>query len=256
MTPDQADACKGCLQLPWALAGTSIPYNVPGAPRHLKLTGTLLADIFLGRVAAWNDAAIEKLNPGTALHALRITPIFRSDPSGTTYDFTDYLAKVSSEWKTKVGTGTSVRFRAGTGAKGSSGVAGSLSRAKGGITYVDAAYSIANGFDYAALANRAGSFELPDRRAVAAAAAAVTSIPKDNVVSLVDPPASAAGAYPLSTFTYAVVPERTGKAAALRPFLRCAIVPGQRFAAALQFAELPPAILEANRTTIARIKEP
>jgi phosphate transport system substrate-binding protein len=255
MTPDQADACKGCLQLPWALAGTSIAYNVPGAPNHLKLTGQLLADIFLGKVTSWNDAAISKLNPGTVLPALRITPIYRRDSSGTTYNLTDYLSTVSADWKTKVGTGPSVRFPAGAGANGSSGVAAALSRAKGGITYIDAAYSIANGFEYAALENRAGSFELPGRRAVSAAAAAATAVPEDNAVSLVDPPASAVGAYPLSTFTYALVPERSGKAAALKPFLRYAIGPGQRFAAGLQFAELPPAILAADRKTIARIKQ-
>jgi phosphate transport system substrate-binding protein len=255
MTRDQADACKGCLQLPWALAGTSIPYNVPGAPKHLKLTASLLADIFLGKVRWWNDTEIAKLNPAAALPPLRITPIFRRDSSGTTYNLTDYLARVSAEWKRQVGTGPSVRFPAGTGANGSSGVAAALASAKGGITYIDAAYSIENGFAYAALGNRAGSFELPDRKAVAAAAAAVTSVPKDNAVSLVDPPASAADAYPLSTFTYAVVPERPGKAAVLKSFLDYAIGPGQRFAPALQFAELPPVILEADRRTIDRIKQ-
>lgn len=254
LTPYQADTCKGCLQLPWALAGTSIAYNVSGAPKHLRLTANLLADIFLGKVKSWNDERIAKVNPNAALPALHITPIYRRDSSGTTYNLTDYLAKVSAEWKAKVGTGPAVRFPVGTGASGSSGVAAALASAKGGITYIDAAYSIENGFDYAALENRAGSFELPDRKAVAAAAAAVTSVPEDDAVSLVDPPASAAHAYPLSTFTYALVPERSGKAAALRPFLRYAIGPGQRFAAALQFAELPPVILAAGRRTIARIR--
>jgi phosphate transport system substrate-binding protein len=253
LTPDQQHACKGCVQLAWALAGTSIPYNVPGVPPHLKLTGTVLADIYLGRVKNWNNSAIARLNPGTNLPNVAITPIYRTDSSGTTYNFTDYLAHVSPAWKSKVGTGTAVNFPAGTGGKGSSGVSAALSRAKGGIAYVDAAYSIQNNFAYAALQNRAGKFMLPDRGAVAAAAATVTSVPADNAVSIVDPPASAPAAYPLATFTYAIVPQRSRKAELLKPFLTYAIGPGQRFGAALQFAQLPQRIVAADHTTIAKI---
>jgi phosphate transport system substrate-binding protein len=253
LSPDQQKTCKGCLQIPWALAGTSIPYNVPGAPRHLKLSGRVLADIFLGKVTSWNDPAIAGLNPGAKLPNTKITPIYRTDSSGTTYNLTDYLAKVSLEWNNKVGMGTSVAFPAGAGAKGSSGVAAALSRAKGGITYIDAAYSIENGFAYAALQNRAGKFVLPDRTAVAAAAATFTSIPPDNAISIVDPPASAPAAYPLATLTYAIVPQKSGKADLLKPFLLYAIGPGQRFAAELEFAQLPPKVLAADRATIARI---
>jgi phosphate transport system substrate-binding protein len=254
LTPDQFDQCNGCVQIPWALAGTSIPYNVPGAPKHLKLSGELLADIYLGKVTSWNDSAIAKLNPGVTLPALKITPIYRTDSSGTTFNVTEFLAKVSPEWKSKVGVGTSVDFPAGTGAKGSSGVAAALSRAKGGITYVDAAYSIENDFSYAALRNRAGSFELPDRAGVSAAAEALTSIPADNAISIVDPPASAANAYPLSTFTYAIVPVSTSKAVALRQFLEYAIGDGQQFAAELEFAMLPAKVIAADKRTIARLK--
>jgi phosphate transport system substrate-binding protein len=253
LTPDQQRACKSCLQIPWALAATSIPYNVPGAPPHLKLSGSILADIFLGKVKSWNNEAIARLNPGAKLPALAITPIFRTDSSGTTFNFTDYLSHVSAAWKNKVGSGTSVSFPAGTGGKGSEGVSADLSRAKGGIAYIDAAYSIQNKFAYAALQNRAGKFTLPDRAAVAAAAATVTTVPADNAVSIVDPPASAPSAYPIATFTYAIVPQRTSKAALLKPFLTYAIGRGQRFAAALQFAQLPQAILSADRTTIAKI---
>jgi phosphate transport system substrate-binding protein len=252
LSPDQQKSCKGCLQIPWAVAGTSIPYNVPGAPQHLKLSGTVLADIFLGKVTSWNDPAIARLNPGAKLPSTKVTPIYRTDSSGTTYNLTDYLARVSPEWKSKVGTGTSVNFPAGTGGKGSSGVAAALSRAKGGITYIDAAYSIQNGFSYAALQNRAGKFVLPDRAAVAAAAATVTTVPPDNAVSIVDPPASAA-AYPLSTFTYAIVPQKSGKADLLKPFLLYAIGPGQHFGAELEFAQLPAKILAADKVTIGRI---
>ena len=253
LSPDQQRACKGCVQIPWALAGTSIPYNVPGAPQHLRLSGAVLADIFLGKVKSWDDPAIAQLNPGVKLPQLDVTPIYRTDSSGTTYNFTDYLSQVSPEWKSKVGTGTSVNFSAGTGGKGSSGVAAALSRAKGGITYIDAAYSIENGFAFAAQQNKAGKFVLPDRQAVAAAAATITTIPADNAVSIVDPPASAPTAYPLATFTYAIVPEKSAKADLLKPFLLYAIGPGQQFSAGLEFARLPAAILAADRKTIARI---
>lgn len=253
MTSDQFDACKGCFQIPWALGGTSIPYNVPGAPKHLKLTGEVLADVYLGKLTNWNDPAIAKLNPGVKLPALRITPIYRSDSSGTTYNFTDYLARLSAGWKSKVGTGTSVSFPTGVGGKGSSGVTAALSRTEGGITYVDAAYSIQNDFAYAALRNRAGNFVLPDTAAVAAAAAAVQAIPSDNAISIVDPPASAADAYPLSTFTYAIAPEKSPKADLLRPFFTYAVSSGQEFAPRLEFAKLPQKIVDVDKRTIDRI---
>jgi phosphate transport system substrate-binding protein len=255
MTSDQFAACEGCLQIPWALGGTSIPYNLPAAPKHLKLTGEVLADIYLGKLTSWNDPAIARLNPGVKLPALRITPIYRSDSSGTTYNFTDYLARVSAGWKSKVGTGTSVSFPIGVGGKGSSGVTATLTRTEGGITYVDAAYSIQNGFAYAALRNRAGNFVLPDTSAVAAAAAAVQTIPADNAISIVDPPASAADAYPLSTFTYAIAPEKSPKADLLRPFFTYAVTDGQQFAPALEFAKLPQTIVDVDKRTINRIKK-
>jgi phosphate transport system substrate-binding protein len=128
-----------------------------------------------------------------------------------------------------------------------------LSTAQGAIGYIDAAYSIQNGFSYAALRNAAGKWVLPDRAAVAAAAATVTQVPPDNAVSIVDPPASAPAAYPLSTFTYAIVPQKSAKADLLMPFLLYAIGPGQQFAADLEFAELPAKILAADKATIARI---
>jgi phosphate transport system substrate-binding protein len=255
LSPDQQKACKGCVQIPWALAGTSIPYNVPGAPEHLKLTGDVLANIYLGKIKLWNDAAVARLNPGAKLPPLRITPIYRSDSSGTTYNFTDYLSRISSEWKSKVGVGTGANFPTGAGAKGSSGVSAALSQAKGGIAYVDTAYSIRNGFAYASLQNKAGAFVLPTTSAVAAAAEAVQAIPADNSISIVDPPASAAQAYPLSTFTYAIVPEKTGKADLLKPFLTYAITDGQSFGPALEFAKLPQKIVATDRKTIGRIRK-
>jgi phosphate transport system substrate-binding protein len=254
LTSDQHAACKGCLQIPWALAGTSIPYNLAGAPKHLRLSGPVIAEMFLGKIKTWDDPAIAKLNPGVKLPSVAVTPIYRTDSSGTTFNFTDFLSHVSPEWKSRVGTGTSVNFPVGAGGKGSSGVAAALSSAHGAIGYIDAAYSIENGFSYAAVQNRAGNYVLPQRPAVAAAAATLTSVPPDNAVSIVDPPASAAAAYPISTFTYAVVPQKTPKADLLEPFLTYAIGPGQRFAADLEFATLPPKILAADRATIAKLR--
>jgi phosphate transport system substrate-binding protein len=255
LTSDQQAACKGCVQIPWALAGTSIPYNLPGAPKHLKLTGPVVADMFLGKIKSWDDPAIAKLNPGVKLPSLAVTPIYRSDSSGTTYNFTDFLSRVSPAWKSRVGTGTSVNFPTGTGGKGSSGMSAALSGARGAIGYVDAAYAISNGFSYAAVQNRAGRYVLPTRPAVAAAAATLATVPADNAVSIVDPPASAAAAYPLSTFTYAIVPQKSSKANLLKPFLTYAIGPGQKFAPELQFATLPPKILAAGKTTIAKLQQ-
>jgi phosphate transport system substrate-binding protein len=255
LTAYQQTLCKGCLQIPWALAGTSIPYNLPGAPKHLKLTGAVIAAMFLGKIDSWNDPAIAKLNPGVELPSLPVTPIYRRDASGTTYTFTDFLSHVSPTWKSRVGTGTSVDFPVGTGGKGSSGVAAELSRARGAIGYVDAAYSIQTGLPYVAVQNRAGKYVVPDRTAVAAAAATLTKVPPDNAVSIVDPPASAPAAYPISTFTYAIVPQRSPKASLLRPFLTYAIGPGQRFAAGLQFATLPPRIIAADKVAIAQLRK-
>src|ERR1700712_3140133 len=144
LTADQATACKGCVQIPWALSATSIAYNVPGAPVHGNLDGTTIAKIFLGQITNWNDAAIKALNKGASLPDLKITPIYRSDGSGTTYNFTDYLSSVSGDWKSKVGNSTSVQFPAGQGARGSSGVTGVVARTDGSITYVDVAYALKN----------------------------------------------------------------------------------------------------------------
>src|SRR4051812_39727927 len=113
LTPEQLDACKGCVQVPWALSATSVAYNVPGAPVHMHLSGKVLSDIFLGKITNWNDAAIKALNRGWSAPDLKITPVYRSDGSGTTYNFTDYLSTVSSDFKAKVGNATQVSFPTG-----------------------------------------------------------------------------------------------------------------------------------------------
>jgi len=251
LTTDQASACKGCVQIPWALSATSIAYNVPGAPVHMKLNGKVLAAIFLGKITNWNDPAIKALNAGANLPDLKITPVYRSDGSGTTYNFTDFLSAVSPEWKSKVGNSTSVQFPAGIGAKGSSGVAGVVARTDGAVTYVDVAYALKNHIRFAAVRNAAGKFLYPSLRRITAAAEAFKKVPGNNELHIVNPPASAATAYPISTYTYVIVPQQTPHANELRKLIFWALTQGQtaQYTAKLLFAPLPkPVLVAAERT--------
>src|SRR5262249_13621146 len=160
-----------------------------------------------------------KLNPGANLPDLKITPIFRSDGSGTTFNFTDFLSAVSPTWKTKVGNSTSVNFPTGIGARGSAGVAGLVSRTHGGITYVDLDYALKTLIKAAAVKTAAGNFLFPSLRRIAAAAAAFPKVPASNEMHIVNPPKSAPLAYPISTYTYVIVPQSTGHAAELRKMI-------------------------------------
>jgi phosphate transport system substrate-binding protein len=253
LSPDQAKTCSGCLQVPWALAATLVSYHVDGAPAQLRLSGPVLADIYLGKITNWNDPRIAKLNPGAKLPATKITPVYRSDSSGDTYAFADFLAKLSPTWKAQKGVSTQVNFSTGVGGRGNDGVAAAIERANGAIGYLGISYVSGNKLDYALIRNAAGQFPVPGPASISAAATAVKAIPPDNAISLTNPPASAPEAYPISTFTYALVPESSDKAKTLRDFLTYAIGPGQKFGAKLQFAPLPARVVEAGRTTIAKI---
>jgi phosphate transport system substrate-binding protein len=253
LTPDQSSACKGCVQIPWALGATAIDYNVSGAPNHLKLTGPVLADIYLGKITTWNDPAIGKLNPGVSLPGTHITPIYRSDGSGTSFVLTEYLSSVSPEWKSKVGISTQPTFPTGTGAEHSSGVVAALQSTDGGITYAETSYTEANSLDNAMIANAAGNFELPANDAVLAAAAAGTERP-DGTVKLVDPPSSAANAYPLASYTYVIVPEKSPKAKTLKAFIQYAIgKTAQGFGPDLGYPELPVNVVSHDQQLVAKI---
>jgi len=253
LSSDQAAACKGCVQIPWALSATSVAYNVPGAPTHLRLSGKVLAGIFLGKITAWNDPAIKKLNKGGSLPSLKITPVYRSDASGTTFNFTEYLQAVSPEWKSKVGNSTQVNFPAGVGAKGSSGVAGLVTRTDGAITYVDVAYALANHIRFAAIQNRAGKYVYPGIKQIRAAAATVTKVPANNQISIVDPPKSQADAYPICTFTYVILPTKTDKAAELRKFVFWTLTQGQAYGPKLLFVPIPKPVLVAAEKTLKQV---
>jgi phosphate transport system substrate-binding protein len=253
LTSDQAKGCKGCEQIPWALSATSIPYHVSGVDYGLKLTGPILANIYLGHITKWNDKKIKKLNPGVKLPSLKITPVYRSDASGTSYNFTDYLSSVSKEFKNKVGAGTQPNFSTGIGGRGSSGLAGAVSRTDGAIGYVDVAYSLKNGFKVAKIQNKAGKFQLPGMRGIAAAAATIKTVPKSGRLSIVDPPRAQPRAYPICTFTYAIVPLKSNKASTLKQFLSWAISDGQRYGAKLLFYPLPKVVQKADRALVRRI---
>jgi phosphate transport system substrate-binding protein len=240
------------VQIPWALSATSVAYNVPGAPAHLNLDGKSLAKIFLGQITNWNDPAIKALNKGANLPDLKITPIYRSDGSGTTYNFADYLASVSSDWKSKVGVATAVTFPAGIGARGSSGVTGLVSRTEGGITYVDVAFALKNHIKFAAIRNNAGKFLFPSLRRIQAAAAAFPKVPANNEMHIVSPPKSAPLAYPISTYTYVILPQQTSHAAELRKMVFWALTQGQKpqYTAKLLFVPLPTKVLAASEKTL------
>ncbi len=252
LTPDQLKAAKGVIQLPWSLGAVVPAYNLKGVPDHIKLTGPVLAAIYLGTIKTWNDPAITKLNPGIRLPATKITPVYRTDGSGDTYAFTDYLSKVSPAWKSKVGVGTQVRFPAGVGADGSSGVAGAVTSTNGAIGYLTIAYVTSSHLHYALLRNAAGRYPEATVEAINAAAATARSVPPGGV-SITDPPASAPKAWPDATFTYVILPKKTPKAAALKRFVNYALGPGQSFANDLGYGTLPPRVVADDKRALQQV---
>jgi phosphate transport system substrate-binding protein len=249
LTPEQAGACNNCVQIPWALSATGVGFKIPGI-KKLNLTGKILTNIYLGTITKWNDPKIKAINPGVKLPGLTITPVFRSDGSGDTYAFTNYLSKISPAWKKEVGYSTSVQFPRGVGAKGNSGVTSTVTSTNGAIGYISASYLIAAGIGAAAIQNNAGKFELPNLSNIAAAASYVTHLSKSNTVSIVNPPKKATTAYPISTFTYAIVPHGAPQLGFLKQFLNYAVTIGQKYGAALDFAPLPSVVSTAAKKAI------
>lgn len=251
LTSDQKAGCSGCVMIPWALAATTVSYNVPGASKPLRLTGQVITDMYLGTIKSWNDPRIAHLNPGVSLPSTAVHPVYRSDASGDTFAFTDYLSSVSPAWKSKVGgANTSVSWPAGVGAKGNSGVAAQIASLPGAIGYVAIGQAVASKLHYADVQNRAGSYVKPSTSSIAAAAR-TASFRSDNSVSIVNPPASAKTAYPISTFTYAIVSKSSAKLPALKKLLTYAVTSGQRYATQLQFAPLPPNVVAKDKSVIA-----
>jgi phosphate transport system substrate-binding protein len=260
LTPDQFTACGGCVQIPWALAGTAVDYNIPNlsVPKNtnLRLTGDVVAKIYMGTISNWNDPAIKALNPKATIPDLKITPVYRTGNSGTTYNFTDYLSSVSATWKSQLGTGQSVSWPTGVGANGNAGVAGSVSNTPGSVGYTDTAFAIVNHLRFASIQNAAGNFINPSIRNVAAAGNAVTSVPANNELHIVNPPKSLATAYPIATYTYIILPTKTSKATELRKMVFWALTVGQssKYTARLWFAPIPKAVLVASEKTLKQVQ--
>jgi phosphate transport system substrate-binding protein len=243
LTSAQAAACNNCVQIPWALSATGVGFNIPGV-KSLKLTGSQLAGIYLGQITNWQQ--ISKSLPN-----LKITPIFRSDGSGDTYAFTNYLSKVNSTWASKVSYATSVQFPTGVGGKGNSGVASLLSSTSGGIAYVAVPYLIAQHLNAAAVENSAGKYEYPNLDNIENAASSVKKVPASNQLSIVDPSKKQKIAYPISTFTYVIVPKTGNKQLTfVKAFINYAIGAGQQFGARLDFAPLPKVVLKADKASV------
>lgn len=240
LSPDQFTACNGCVELPWALSATSIMYNLPGLNCILRVTGPIIADIYLGKITTWDSGAIKAVNPKCSLPGTKITPVYRSDNSGTTYNFTDYLSVVSAEWKSKLGVGTNAQWPAGVGAKGSSGVSGVLSKTEGAIGYADVAYALKNKIRFASVLNASGKYATPGLRGILAAASTLPKkITSNGALSIVNPPKGNPLAYPISTFTYVIVPIKASKAAELRKMIYWTVTQGQKFGPPLLFQPLP-----------------
>ncbi|MGZ8851432.1 MAG: phosphate ABC transporter substrate-binding protein PstS [Thermoanaerobaculia bacterium] len=258
MTNDQILAAPSrILHFPTVLGGDVPVYNLPGDP-DLRFTGPLLADIFLGKITKWNDPAIARLNPGAALPNMDITVAHRSDGSGTTYIWVDYLSKVSPEWKRKVGVATSVNWPVGIGGKGNEGVAGLVKQTPGAIGYVELIYALQNRISYGSVQNMAGEFMKATAATVtnAAAAAAGKAMPSDFRVSITNAPGR--DAYPIASFTWLLFyenPKDKTRARAMVDFMRWALTEGQKYAADLGYAPLPAEVVALEMEALKKIRQ-
>ncbi len=266
LTSSQITAC-GCVEIAWALSATGPAYNLPGVS-HLNLSGPVLAAIYMGQITTWNDPQIQKLNKGVSLPSTKIVPVYRSDGSGDTFAFTQFLTHSSSAWAKSVGFSTAVQWPSGvgTGAKGNSGVAGVISSTPGAVGYVSTFYVRDNKLSEAAVENNAGKFTYPYIQDVTAAAALVTHVTPNSAIPIVNPawtkPKKGVKkltateklqqiAYPIATYTYVIVPKAPKQADLLKQFLTFAITPAeQKKGNPLVFAPLPKQAVDAATTTI------
>jgi phosphate transport system substrate-binding protein len=257
LTPEQQLAAPSrILHFPTVLGAVVPIYNIPGVTAELKFTGPLLADIFLGKVTKWNDPQITGLNAGVKLPATDITVVHRSDGSGTSYIFVDFLSKVSPEWKKAVGVASSVKWPVGVGAKGNEGVAGLVKQTPGAIGYTEPVYAKQNQILYGPVKNAAGKFVLASTASVtAAAAAAAAHMPPDFRVSITNPPGD--DVYPIASFTWLLLyekPQDKDKAAVMVDFLKWALTDGQKYAADLGYSPLPKQVVDLEMKALGTIK--
>lgn len=261
MTEEQIAAFKtkqgtDILHFPTVLGAVVPIYNVPGVAGGLKFTGEALAGIFLGTITKWNDKAIASVNPGVKLPAADIVVAHRSDASGTTGCWTDYLSKVSADWKSKVGVGTSVNWPTGLGGAQNPGVAGLVKQTEGSIGYVELIYAIQNNISFGSVKNAAGEFVTASLAGVSAAAAgAAANMPNDFRVSITNAPGKAA--YPISTFTWLLIPAKikdASKQKAITEFLRWMMTDAQKMTEGLSYAPLPKPVVDKEMKAIAMVK--
>jgi phosphate transport system substrate-binding protein len=252
MTDDQLkEAKQTILHIPTVLGAAVPAYSVPGVSGELKFTPAALAGIFLGKISKWNDPAIAGANPGVNLPDKDIVVVHRSDGSGTTYIWTDYLSKVSSDWKNSVGSGTSVKWPVGLGGKGNEGVAGLIRQLPGSIGYIELIYAVQNNIPYGSVKNAAGNFIKASLDSVTAAAASAPKMPADFRVSITDAPGK--DAYPISSFTWLLIPEQSkdpAKGKILADFLNWMVTDGQKMASSLSYAPLPNAVVQKVKVAI------
>jgi phosphate transport system substrate-binding protein len=244
------------LHFPTVLGAVVPVYNLEGVSEQVKFTGPILADIFLGKITKWNDPAVAKINPGLKLPSENITVVHRSDGSGTTFVWADYLSKISPEWKEKVGASSSLKWPVGVGGKGNEGVSGLVKQTPASIGYVELVYALQNKISYGAVQNAAGEFINPEVKSVTAAAAgAVPTMPKDFRVSITNAPGH--GAYPISSFTWILLyesPDDKAKASTMNEFMKWALGDGQKLAAELGYAPLPETLVPMELEQLNRIK--
>jgi phosphate transport system substrate-binding protein len=243
------------LNLPSVLGAVVPAYNIPGVSGEVKFTPDALAGIFLGKITKWNDKAITSVNPGMNLPDKDIIVVHRSDGSGTTFIWTDYLSKVDSDWKTRVGSGTSVKWPIGLGGKGNEGVAGSIRQLQGSIGYVELIYAVQNNITYGSVRNAAGVFLRASLEGVTAAAASAPKMPADFRVSITNAPGK--DAYPISSFTWLLIPQQSkdaSKGKILADFLNWMVTDGQKMTNALSYAPLPDSVVQKEKEAIKTIK--
>ena len=256
MTDQQLkDAKFRILHLPSVLGADVPAYNIPGFKGELKFTPDILAGIYLGKITSWNDPGIAKVNPGVSLPNQPIVVVHRSDGSGTTYVWTDYLSKISPEWSSQVGKGTSVRWPVGLGAKGNEGVAGMIRQMDGAFGYVELVYAVQNNIAYGPVKNAAGDFVKASLDSITAAGASLKSMPADFRVSITNAPGK--DAYPISSFTWLLVPAEwkdKNKEQVMVDFLNWMLDKGQSMVTQLNYAPLPDSVKEKEMAAIKEIK--
>jgi phosphate transport system substrate-binding protein len=257
MTDQQMNSAKvKLMHLPTVLGAVVPVYNIPGFNKDLNFSPDVLADIYLGKIKSWNDPRIARDNPGVSIPNAQILPVYRSDGSGTTYIFTDYLSKISPDWQIKVGKNTSVKWPAGIGQKGNEGVAGMVRQTPGSIGYVELIYALQNKMSYGAVKNKDGKFVKGSPAGVtAAAAAAAKTMPADYRVSITN--AAGPASYPISSYTWFLIPKQfadPAKGAAVKDFLTWMLDKGETEASGMGYAPLPEQVQQMERKTITTIK--